>query len=64
MCLAEITEAVQTLKDTGSNIFVAICHGNECLEILKAAAARGLLERGYAWIVSDTVYVDQVRAGR
>ena len=36
------------VQSTGSNIFVAICHGRECVEILKQANQQDLLDRRLA----------------
>ena len=39
---------------------MGVCHAYECLGIMEHAHRRGLLGRGFAWILSDAVTIAQV----
>jgi len=56
----EVEERVAELKATGVNIFVLVCHENECLEVMKQAYGMDMTSDGYVWILADAVSIEQV----
>ncbi|RDD37362.1 Glutamate receptor ionotropic, kainate 2 [Trichoplax sp. H2] len=53
--VADIEGYLQRIKSAGSKVVILGCEGEHATQIFEAANRLGLLSRGWAWIVVDTV---------